>query len=309
MASALKIQQLRQFVITATRQSFRAAALETHRSQAAITLAMQNLEQEIGGQLFEHGQQARVTALGAAVLPLLSELLAIHDRILNETQLLAAGEHGSIALAVMPSLAEEWLPQMLRCFAAAHPGVKLRIADVSSPQVGPMIANGEAELGVTGVIGDDPKLDCTIIARDTFGVVCSTDHWIAKHGKSIAWKALRGENLIENTTFHALQSHGLGAWLDNPHISIKNRTSLIASVKAGLGITLLPTLAQPGPEHGLAFVPLISPRINRMVGIVRRTGHTLSPAAMHMHALMVESLKAFAKSKGAQIVAETKSRP
>ncbi|MDX3904541.1 MAG: LysR substrate-binding domain-containing protein [Pigmentiphaga sp.] len=303
MAEAFKIPQLRQFVIAASRQSLRAAAEETHRTQAAVTLAMQNLEAQIGGSLFEHGHQARLTPLGDAVLPLLRELVAVHDRVQNEVELLASGEQGSLALAVMPSLAEEWLPQLLRRFAAAHPGVSLRIADVSSPQVGPMVASGEAQLGVAGVSGETAGLECVPVARDTFGVVCRRDHRIAQQRRSVTWRAVRGEPVIENTTFHALRDQPRGALLDRPHMVIKNRTSLIAAVKAGLGITVLPALAQPAPEHDLAFVPLTAPRIERCVGLLRSAGRSLSPAAAHMQALMLESLQEFALAKGAQPIA------
>ncbi|OVZ57579.1 LysR family transcriptional regulator [Pigmentiphaga sp. NML080357] len=302
MRDAFKIPQLRQFVIAASRQSLRAAAEETHRTQAAVTLAMQNLEAQVGASLFEHGHQARLTPLGEAVLPLLQELLALHDRVQNEVSLLAAGEQGSIALAVMPSLAEEWLPLMLRRFAASYPGVSLRIADVSSPQVGPLVASGEAQLGIAGLTGEIAGLDCTPVARDTFGVVCARGHPLARQHRSVPWRLLRGEPLIENTTFHALREHRLGTLLDRPHMVIKNRTSLIAAVKAGLGITVLPALAQPAPEHDLAFIPLTAPRIERRVGVLRSAGRSLSPAAAHMHALMLDSLRDFARSKGAQPV-------
>ena len=300
-SSPLKIAALRQFLIAAARGSFRAAALETHRSQAAITLAMQQLEDELGGALFERGHQARLTPLGMSVLPLLTELVAVHDRVQEEVRQLASGEHGTLALAVMPSLAEEWLPRVLREFATGHPGVRYRVADVSSPQVGPLVASGEVEIGVTGLIGEDAKLDRVAVARDSFGVVCRPDHWIARRGKALPWKALGDETLIANTTFHALQGHGLERWLDNPYMVIANRTSLIATVRGGLGITVLPTLARPAPEHGLAFVPLTTPRVPRVIGIVTRAGRTLSPAAASMHQAMRTSLAAFALAQGAQL--------
>jgi len=201
---------------------------------------------------------------------------------------------------VMPSLAEEWLPLVLRRFAAAHPGVSLRIADVSSPQVGPMVASGEAQIGIAGLDDDLSGLRCIPVARDTFGVVCRHDHRIARRGRSAPWRTLDGEAIIENTTFHALRGHRIGALLQRPHLVIKNRTSLIAAVKAGLGITVLPTLAQPALEHGLAFVPLTAPRIERRVGVLHGAGRSLSPAAAHMLALMLESLRDFARAKGAQ---------
>jgi DNA-binding transcriptional LysR family regulator len=301
MSGPLKIQQLRQFVIAAKHQSFRAAALETHRSQAAITLAMQGMQQEIGGQLFEEGHQARLTPLGEALLPLLAQLVNLHDRVQNEIGHLVRGEQGSVALSIMPSLAEEWLPGLLSRFRPDRPGVKIQVADVSSPQVSEMVIDGRAELGVAGLIAPHPLLTHTPVARDVFGVVCRPDHRIARH-KSVSWKSIRDEALIGNTTFHALYGHGLGALFETPHIVLSNRGSLIAAVKAGLGITVLPTLARPPSQHGLAFVPLVSPRMTRVVGTLHRKEQTLMPAAAHMHRLILHRLAAFARERGATVL-------
>ncbi|VCU72084.1 HTH-type transcriptional regulator GltC [Pigmentiphaga humi] len=301
MPEAFKIPQLRQFLIAAARRSLRAAAEETHRTQAAVTLAMQSLEAQVGASLFEHGHQARLTPLGEAVLPLLEELVAAHDRVQNEVALLAAGEQGSLALAVMPSLAEEWLPRVLGDFAARYPGVSLRIADVSSPEVGPMVARGEAQIGIAGLTEDIAGLASTPVARDAFGVVCGKGHALARQGGAVPWRALRGVPIIENTTFHALREHATGLLPARPHMVIKNRTSLIAAIKAGLGITVLPALAQPAPEHDLAFVPLTSPRIGRKVGLLRSAERSPTPAAAHMFDLMLVSLREFAKLKGAKL--------
>lgn len=299
MSAPLKIQQLRQFVIAARNQSFRVAALETHRSQAAITLAMRALQEEAGGQLFEDGHQARLTPLGQALLPLLNELITVHDRVQNEMRRIVRGEQGSVTLALMPSLAEEWLPGMLHRYRHEHPGVKIHAADVSSPRVTEMVESGLAELGVAGLAAPNVLLRHTPVARDSFGVVCRPDHRIAASGKSVQWKTLRDETLIGNTTFHALQGHDLGSWLETPDLVLQNRGSLIAAVQAGLGITVLPALARPPARHGLAFVPLTAPRVTRIVGTLRRSGQSLLPAAAHMHELMLKSLAEFARARGA----------
>jgi DNA-binding transcriptional LysR family regulator len=302
MSTPLKIQQLRQFLIAARSKSFTAAAVETHRSQAAITLAMRGLQEEIGGQLFEEGQPARLTPLGRALLPLMQELLNVHDRVRGDIRQIVRGERGSVTLSLMPSLAEEWLPELLHRFRTERPGVKLHAADVSSPRVAEMVEEGLAELGVAGLIAPNPLLRHTPVARDSFGVVCRPDHRLAALGRSVPWRALRGETLIGNTTFHALQGHDLGPWIEAPDLVLLNRGSLIAAVQAGLGITVLPALARPPAERGLAFVPLVAPRVNRIIGTLRRTEQSLLPAAAHMHALMVESLALFARSRGAAVL-------
>jgi DNA-binding transcriptional LysR family regulator len=302
MSAPFKIQQLRQFAIAARNQSFRVAALETHRSQAAITLAMRALQEDVGAQLFEDGHQARLTPLGESLLPLFTELINVHDRIQGDIRQIVRGERGAVTLSLMPSLAEEWLPDVLRRFRLDRPGVKVHAADVSSPRVAEMVESGLAELGVAGLIAPNPLLRHTPVVRDTFGVVCRPDHRIAASGRSIPWKALRGETLIGNTTFHALQGHDVGGWVDAPDIVLHNRGSLMAAVQAGLGITVLPTLARPPAQYKLAFVPLISPRVNRIVGTLCRTEQSLLPAAQHMHELMLKSLAAFARARGASVL-------
>ena len=91
MPQPLKIQHLRQFLLAADHGSFRLAAEGTHRSQAAVSAAMQDLEQQLGAPLFEAGKRAQLTPLGHAVAPLLRELLATHDRVLDAARQLGQG--------------------------------------------------------------------------------------------------------------------------------------------------------------------------------------------------------------------------
>ena len=77
------------------------AAEGTFRSQAAVSAAMQDLEQQLGAPLFEPGKRAQLTPLGAAVAPLFRELLSTHDRVLDAARQLSLGSQGPVSLAVM----------------------------------------------------------------------------------------------------------------------------------------------------------------------------------------------------------------
>jgi DNA-binding transcriptional LysR family regulator len=87
----LKLQQLRQFVIAASSGSFKVAATTTFRSQAAVSIAMRELEKTIGGRLLERDHRGKFTPLGEALLPLFQELLTVHDRVLSQSRQLAQG--------------------------------------------------------------------------------------------------------------------------------------------------------------------------------------------------------------------------
>ncbi len=298
----LRIQQIRQFVITANSGSFRAAATGTFRSQAAVSAAMHDLERQIGAKLFEQGRRARLTPLAQTLLPSFSELLVTHDRVLREARQLAQAERGSVSLAVVPVLAEEWLPSFLADFTRRFPGVRIRATDQRSPQVRAMVADGLVDVGIAGSLADDPKLTFRPIATDSFGVLCPRDHPFAKRRKAIPWSELEGEAVIGNDSMELLRGRELGASIENPSLIVTSRASLMACVKVGLGVTVVPLLTKTEKAFGLPFIPLVSPRISRTIGVITRRGQTLFPTVQRMHDMLIQSLRNYAKGQGATLV-------
>ena len=61
-------------------------------------------------------------------------------------------------------------------------------------------------------------------------------------------------------------------------------TTQIGMVEAGLVVAAVPSLAMPAADHPLLVsVPLIDPIVTRKVGLIRRKGRTLSPAAQQLY--------------------------
>jgi len=66
-------------------------------------------------------------------------------------------------------------------------------------------------------------------------------------------------------------------------------TTLLGLVEAGLGVAAVPAMAMPGADHPLLMsVPLVDPEIRRQVGLIRRKGRSLSPAAAQLYDFVVE---------------------
>lgn len=302
MPTPLKIQHLRQFLLAADHASFRVAAQGTFRSQAAVSAAMQDLEQQLGAPLFEPGKRAQLTALGQAVAPLFRELLATHDRVLDAARQFGMGNQGPVSLAVMPSLADEWLPRLLERYARSHPDIRIRALDETSPEVHRLVLAGDVQVGVAGQAPRTAEVAFTPVARDAFGLVCKKSHPLARRRESVTWAALASERLIGNATFETLKNRQLGSGIDDPAIVVSNRASLLASVVGGLGVTVLPVLARPAAGSGLAFVPLTEPVVERIVGVLTRKEETLLPSVAAMHALALRSLAQFTRRKGAVLV-------
>lgn len=301
MSDTFRIQQLRQFLIAAESGSFRAAASGTFRSAAAVSTAMRDLELQVGAPLFEKGQRARLTPLGETLTPLFTELLRTHDRIVSDVHQLAKAERGSLSVAVVPFLAEEWFPAILRRFLIAHPNIAIKVTDERSRHIRRLVAEGAADIGIAAKLVDDPKLSFNPIAADAYGVACRFDHPMAKRD-SLTWSQLTREKLIGNDGFETLLGHGLGEWIEHPVISVSSRTSMMDCVREGVGITVLPRLTKPTIAKDIVFVPLIKPKVTRLIGIITRRGQTLLPAARDMYDLVEAELRIYAKTHGATLV-------
>ncbi len=300
MTEPLRIQQIRQFLIAAQSGNFRAAASGTFRSQAAVSAAMRELERQIGAELFEKGRRAKLTPLAENLRPLFNELLSVYDHVIGEVRHLAKAERGTVSLAVVPVLAEEWLPTFISDFVAEFPQVRVRATDLRSPQVRALVADGSIDLGIAGANEDNPKLNFEPIASDGFGVLCHRRHRFAKE-RSLPWDALRGEVLIGNDSMEMLKGEKLSALIEDPAIVLTSRVTLMACVKAGLGVTVVPMLTKAEASQGIVFVPLKRPRITRTLGVVSRRGQTMLPTMAAMHARLIKSLSAYARSRGAKM--------
>jgi DNA-binding transcriptional LysR family regulator len=68
-------------------------------------------------------------------------------------------------------------------------------------------------------------------------------------------------------------------------------SSLIGLVEAGLGVAIVPQLTVPRQAATVVGIPLV-PTVTRTLGIIRRAGRTLSPAAEAFAKLLVQASRA-----------------
>jgi DNA-binding transcriptional LysR family regulator len=292
----LKPQTIRQFVIAATRGSFKAAADATFRSQAAVSIAMRELEREIGGELLERDPRGRLTPLAHAVLPLFQEWLALHDAVLAQAHQLATGEQGSLSIAVAPFLAEQWLPNVVAGIAERYPSLHLRTIEERSSHIRGLVADGTVDIGIAGLLDADPRLDVRAIADDRYGVLCNREHPLARR-RQVAWNALRSERLIGSDAYEALRAAGIAPRALSPQLVITSRAPLFACVRRNLGVTIVPGMSVPDWRADYAFVPLVRPTLRRTLAIVTRSTESLLPAGRRLVDDLAESLRAFADER------------
>ncbi|WP_048880251.1 LysR family transcriptional regulator [Acidocella aminolytica] len=269
---------LRIFQITAEQGSLSRAAEALGRTPSAVSMILLQLEDDIGGALFEGGRKNRLTPLGMLVLEESRRASEAYDRSVKAIRRYATSTAGSVRIASVPSATISLLPPVILRFRRERPDVRLEINDVDSAAVRRRLEFDEADIGIVSAAPDDVG-EGTLIERTPLGIVCRSDGPIARAttaGKA-SWSLLGEEPMIVNPLCSLVKSpivehHALTATLES-----RNTTSLLAFVQAGLGATILPQSAMRATGENLTFIQPTDPVAFRHLLKIRQSTRPNTP--------------------------------
>lgn len=285
------ITSLRAFVHVAECGNIRDAAARLFRTPSAVSMTLKQLEQDLGAPLFETDRKSTLTALGEAILGIAGPMLRDYDHALERIEATAAGRQGRLTLASIPSVAAELLPDLLANFLAARPGVSIELVDTDSRGVHALVADGTVELGIAGAAPPGSGLSFAPLFRDPFRVVCRSGHRLAALSRPVGWPDLQGERIIGNDAAGAIAAEGYRRLVAASALRARNVISLLALVRAGAGLTLLPRLATVSLGRELVALPLADASAEREVGIVLRQRQSQSPICSAFLAILLAACR------------------
>ncbi|MDM0116312.1 LysR substrate-binding domain-containing protein [Variovorax sp. J22R133] len=259
MPRLLDLDLLRTFVAVVHNGSITAAANALHRTQSAISMQMQRLEEQVGCTLLLRKREGVTpTADGLWLLPKAQQLLALNDDVFAERKL--ARVAGLVRIGAAEHYATVVLPALLAQFCGKYPEVQfdlqIGIPSTMRPRLG-MDYDLVIGMGPQGVAASSGVPGTTVLARSDAVWVCSPKH--------NTWR--------QRPLPLALQQEGSGvrAWaitaLDGAGIPWRqacccgNLTALENSVRAGLGVgvfmaqSISDRLRILGPDDGFPLLP------------------------------------------------------
>lgn len=285
--SNVSTRQLQAFVNLAEVRSFTRAAALSHLSQPAFSALIQGLEDAVGVRLFDRTTRSvDLTAEGRVFAESARRLLHDTQRALDDMHEHAARRRGRVSVAVLPSLVAGWLPHVLAGFRAAHPGIALDVADVLSEQCIQHVQAGQADFALASTRADSADLQAEPFCSDDFHVVCRHDHALASR------RRLKLADLAPHAVVHLARSSSVRQVLEaaiypaqlQSVMELVQLSSVAGMVRAGLGISVVPTLTLFHFAHeDLVTRPLHAPGLRRQIFIVRRRDRTLSVAAQALY--------------------------
>lgn len=286
---------LRAFLSVVELESFHRAASALNLSQPALSRRIQKLEASIGAALLERTtRRVALTAVGRELLPLVRRMLDEFDSSLFAMRDLGQRQAGQVTIACIPTAAFYFLPRVIAQFNAQYPNVRFSILDLSANEGLQSVARGEVEFGINLLGSADPEVTFDPLIEDPFVLACRRDHPLAAK-KTVAWSDVEPYQLITVS-----RSSGNRTLLETALVrsrvklrwfyEVTHLSTSLGLVEAGLGISVLPRLATPQGEHPIIVTRKIGkPQVSRTIGVVRRRGRQLSPAAQRFFDLLMKT--------------------
>lgn len=293
----MNIDEIQTFVAIADLGDFTQAGRQLHRSQPAISRRLSLLEDELGVPMFERIRgRARLTEAGRAFLPHAEAALAALKDGREAVHGLKTGMRGAISLALVGTLADTHIVDVLRRFAHRAKDVRLELRTASSAEVTNLVRRGEATLGLRYFASNRPELVSLEAGGEAMLVVAAPGHRLAGRRVRHA-RMLEGERWIgfpsvpdeHDSSGNVLARQLIRAGLEAADVTlIDSLTAQKRLAQAGFGLALVPESSVRDELRQGALVALDVPAMRTTIPITaihRRTGY-LSPAARALLALL-----------------------
>lgn len=172
----MDLKDLRYFAAIAESGSMTAAAKALHVSQPTLTVAMQNLEEQLKTQLFVRERSGvRLTTTGDELLKHAREVFLLLERAEQRVKGLESEDVGSFVIGSNESLGAYFLPDFMARFLREHPSIELLLSNESSAQVRDSVIERRTHFGI--VVNPRPHPDLVMVEmfHDAMDVMVAED--------------------------------------------------------------------------------------------------------------------------------------
>jgi DNA-binding transcriptional LysR family regulator len=283
----VELRHLRYFLSVCRSGSFTKAAAQLRIAQPALSRQIQDLEDEIGVDLFRRSTRGvTLTPEGELFQREADRLLQDAGESVGKVRALARGEFGELHVGYSPSPTTEILSPTLVEFRKTSPRVKVILHDLAGDELCAGLREGSLELAVTVRHPREEGLGITFeeLLRYRMGVAVHPSHRFAGL-KSISVKKAAAEPLVVLRRPDYSEYHGLLERLFSPlklHPNIvaecDGTSSLITEVEGGRGIAVASEVVRNVARDRLVYVPFSDSKVTHSIGICRATNRELTPA-------------------------------
>ncbi len=242
--------RLKTFIAVAENKNFSKAAAYLHLSQPAVSVQIQQLEEEYGTRLFKRWEkEVTLTPAGEVLLGYAYRILGLYKEAAREINRLEKQVRGPLHLGATLTIGEYLLPPVMGAFKQQFPQVDILLRVANTQLIEKMVKGRQIDLAlVEGPLATGGLTEENLMS-DELVLVCAPEHrWAGQ--ETISWGELKLEKLL-------LREPGSGtrevfeAALENSGRSVNDLTifmelgstqAIKALVRENLGVTVISRL-------------------------------------------------------------------
>lgn len=238
-APRVQLEQWRALRAVVDAGSYAAAAERLHKSQSAVTYAVQKLERVLGVRAFEvRGRKAVLTDAGRVLYRRAGELLEEAAALEAAAGELAGGGEAELRLAADTAFPTWLLLQTLGKFSAERPATRIELFETVLGGTEEALLERRADLVIApfvpqGFLGDP-------LVRLRFVAVSSPHHPLQQLGRAVSEQDLRRHRQLVIRDSGALRKRDAGWLAAEARWTVSHKATSIRAARMGLGFAWYP---------------------------------------------------------------------
>ncbi|HEX7690647.1 MAG TPA: LysR family transcriptional regulator [Burkholderiaceae bacterium] len=259
----MEMRHLRCLVAVAEELHFGRAARRLNLSQPPVSLAIKELEAELGVTLFErNSRRIALTRQGEEALHDARAVLARAELLRRRAHESAQGRTGTLTLGFISLAPYSFLPGALRRFMADYPKVKVTLQESTTDRILAELEIGGLDLGF---IFASPGMSATLayrpLQREPLIVALPATHPLAKSAR-VPLERLAHERFLHferhygPMVFDAMVATCMRHGFSPDLFPARQMHTIVSLVAGGIGVALVPASVKAMPREGVAYRPI-----------------------------------------------------
>jgi DNA-binding transcriptional LysR family regulator len=271
----LEISELESFLVLARSLHFRKASEQLFLSQPALSRKIRRLEEKISGPLFlRTRRKVALTEAGRTLLPKARRLLEEAESALAATQAAVEGKAGTLRIGFGIASVAEILPRTILRFRKNYPEVQLTMRDMSSPSQVAALLDAHLDVGILRMPVAHPELISVPLFRERLVLVSSAATSYRRREGLAGFRdkpfILIGRAVSATLNDQCLNLCRRAGFTPNVVQEASETFTILNLVRAGLGVSLVPSSAERMKVPGLHFHPVHTNEATWRIGVAWR---------------------------------------
>jgi DNA-binding transcriptional LysR family regulator len=295
----MELRHLKYFLAVAEELNFRRAAEKLYITQPPLTRQIQELEQELGAELFDRiGKRIRLTKAGEFLELEARRLLDKADEIKRQVSSLHEGEQTRLRLGFVESALQSFLPGLISGIRNSFPEVNFELFEMPTERQIEALLHNRIDAGIIRFWGQVEELEYAKLLDESLVAIC-----LKKLTGKRKPSSLNDLADIPFIAFSRANAPGLAGKIEevlllndfSPRVvfdggSLETIRQLILS---GLGWAILPTYAieRIAEDERLISLAIANPGEQIEIGIAWQKGETNNTVRIFVDAAMSAFLR------------------